>query len=84
MAWVYILRGSGGRYYIGSTTDLEQRQAEHRRGHTHTTTRLGEIELVASVEKHTLAEARDLERTLERRRNPSLHLIRPFQLPPER
>src|SRR5438034_2760472 len=25
MAWVYVLRGSSGRYYIGSTTDLKRR-----------------------------------------------------------
>jgi len=25
MAWVYILRGSCGRYYIGSTENLDRR-----------------------------------------------------------
>ncbi len=29
MAWVYILRGSSGRHYIGSTVDLESRFAQH-------------------------------------------------------
>jgi hypothetical protein len=35
MAWVYILRGSYGRYYIGSTENLDRRLAEHRRGKVH-------------------------------------------------
>jgi len=51
MAWVYILKGSNGRHYIGSTTDLERRLAEHQRGHTYTTKRLGEsITIVAKRE----------------------------------
>jgi putative endonuclease len=73
MAWVYILQGSSGRHYIGSTTDLERRLAEHQRGHTHTTRRLGEeLRLVASLELPTLAAARALERELKRKKNPTL------------
>jgi len=34
MAWVYILRGSSGRHYIGSAVDLDVRLAQHRCGHT--------------------------------------------------
>ncbi|PYL10674.1 MAG: hypothetical protein DME34_00045 [Verrucomicrobia bacterium] len=34
MAWVYILRGSTGRHYIGSAIDLHARFAQHLRGHT--------------------------------------------------
>src|SRR5215212_6474863 len=41
MAWVYILSGTTGRHYIGSTVDLEARFAQHLRGHTATTKRLG-------------------------------------------
>jgi predicted GIY-YIG superfamily endonuclease len=47
MAWVYILRGSCGRYYIGSTANLDRRLAEHRRGKVHSTRRFGEpLELI--------------------------------------
>jgi predicted GIY-YIG superfamily endonuclease len=47
MAWVYILRGSTGRHYIGSTVDLDARFEQHLRGHTATTKRLGaQIEIV--------------------------------------
>jgi len=75
MAWVYILRGSSGRYYNGSTTSLERRLHEHRRGHTHSTKRLGDsLELVSALELPTLAEARALERALKRKKNPTLAL----------
>ena len=75
MAWVYILRGASGRHYFGSTTDLARRLEEHRRGHTHTTRRLGgELEIVASLELATLREARTLERELKRKKNPQLAL----------
>ena len=75
MAWVYILRGSSGRHYIGSTIDLCRRMAEHQRGHTHTTKRLGdEVELVAALELATLVEARALERELKRKKSPRIAL----------
>jgi putative endonuclease len=72
-AWVYVLRGSTGRHYIGSTVDLERRIAEHRRGHTHTTQRLGgDLELVASKEFTSFEEARRIERLLKAKKNPQL------------
>jgi putative endonuclease len=73
MAWVYILRGTSGRHYIGSTSDLERRLAQHRNGQCHTTRRLGTtLELVISLELESLAEARQLERELKRKKNPQL------------
>jgi predicted GIY-YIG superfamily endonuclease len=73
MAWVYILRGASGRHCIGSTVDLQRRIEEHRRGHTHTTRRLGgEIELVGSKEFASLAEARQAEQFLKAKKNPQL------------
>ena len=73
MAWVYILRGSSGRHYIGSAVDLDARFAQHLRGHTHTTKRLGDrIEIIASKKVATLKEARKIERSLEAKKNPTL------------
>ena len=73
MAWVYILRGSSGRYYIGSTENLARRLEEHRRGSNHTSRRLGDsLELVASKIVADGAEARRLEKTLKRKKNPRL------------
>jgi predicted GIY-YIG superfamily endonuclease len=73
MPWVYILRGSAGRHYIGSTVDLDARFAQHLRGHTATTKRLGDqLEIVAKKEVASLGEARKIERNLKRKKNPKL------------
>ncbi|HEU5313667.1 MAG TPA: GIY-YIG nuclease family protein [Candidatus Udaeobacter sp.] len=71
MPWIYILKGSSGRHYIGSAVDLDARLAQHRSGHTYTTKQLGEnFELVANKEVATLDEARKIERTLKAKKNP--------------
>jgi len=76
MAWVYVLLGSSGRYYIGSTTDLPRRLEQHRHGHTYSTRRLGAtLELVDSIELGALADARELERQMKRKKNPRLALF---------
>jgi predicted GIY-YIG superfamily endonuclease len=72
MAWVYILRGAR-RHYIGATDNLQRRIAEHRRGSNHTTHRFGgEVDLVVAKELPSMAEARKLEQTLKRKKNPRL------------
>jgi predicted GIY-YIG superfamily endonuclease len=72
VAWVYILR-SDQRYYIGATDNLERRTAEHKRGSNYTTHRFGgPIELVVAKGLPSKAEARKLERTLKRKKNPRL------------
>jgi predicted GIY-YIG superfamily endonuclease len=77
MAWVYILRGANGRHYIGSTGDIDARFAQHLRGHTATTKRLGgQLEIVAKKEVNTLSEAREIERRLKRKKNPKLAIYR--------
>jgi len=66
MAWVYILQGlRDGRFYVGSTDNLEQRIRHHRGGHTPTTKRFGGIRLAFSQEFPTLREARLIERKLK-------------------
>ncbi len=73
MAWIYILRGSSGRHYIGSCVDLDARFAQHLRGHTATTKRLGEkLEIVAKKKVRSLEDARRIERALKRKKNPLL------------
>jgi predicted GIY-YIG superfamily endonuclease len=73
MAWIYILRGSSGRHYIGSCMDLNRRFAQHLRGHTATTKRFGgKLEIVAKEEVTKLDDARRIERMLKRKRNPRM------------
>jgi predicted GIY-YIG superfamily endonuclease len=73
MAWVYILRGSCGRHYIGSTENLDRRFAEHQRGKVHSTRRFGQpIELFAAREMPDIQSARILERKLKAKKNPQV------------
>jgi putative endonuclease len=76
MAGVYLLRGSSGRYYIGSTTDLNRRLEQHRQGNTYSSRRLGQpLELAAPLELDSLPEARAMEREMKRKKNPQLALL---------
>jgi predicted GIY-YIG superfamily endonuclease len=76
MAWVYILRSGSGRHYFGSTDNLERRLLEHRRGSNHTTRRFGgRMELLACRELSSMIEARKLELTLKRKKNPRLAVL---------
>jgi predicted GIY-YIG superfamily endonuclease len=72
MAWVYILKGSSGRHYMGPTLDLVARIAQHERGHTCTTKRLATLQLVARREYSTLTQARRIERSLKRKKDPEV------------
>ena len=76
MAWVYILRGESGRYYIGSTEDLDRRLREHRRGSNHTTRRFGgALQLVASLQLSSMAQARKIEIALKKKKSPALAVM---------
>jgi putative endonuclease len=68
--FVYVLRSRSGRYYYGSTTDLERRLEQHRRGHTATTARDVPWELAASLEMPSLEGARAQERIFKKWKNP--------------
>jgi predicted GIY-YIG superfamily endonuclease len=73
MASVYILRGSCGRHYIGSTENFDRRLDEHRRGKVHSTRRFGQpLEVIVTKEVTDIAAARALERKLKSKKNPKL------------
>jgi predicted GIY-YIG superfamily endonuclease len=75
MAWIYILRGSCGRHYIGSTENLGRRFGEHLRGKVHSTRRFGQpLELVASKQMPDIKSARALERKLKAKKSPQVAL----------
>lgn len=66
MAFVYILQSKkDGRFYIGSTIDLEKRLRHHKGGFTHSTKRFGELELLFSQEYPTISDARKIEKKLK-------------------
>ena len=67
-----MLKGGNGRHYIGMTSDLVRRLAQHDNGQTHTTRRLGgALQVVASKMYGTRAEAAEIERMLKRWKNPA-------------
>ncbi|MBI2109283.1 MAG: GIY-YIG nuclease family protein [Parcubacteria group bacterium] len=66
MAYVYILQNENGRYYVGSTSNLEKRMQHHRGGYTPSTRRLKAFQLVFSQKYDSLFEARDIERRLKK------------------
>ncbi len=76
MAWVYILKGTSGRHYIGSTENFEQRFEAHCRGNTSTTKRLGyPLILVVRREYADKAESGRVERMLKAWKNPSKAIV---------
>ncbi|MBA4146789.1 MAG: GIY-YIG nuclease family protein [Verrucomicrobia bacterium] len=77
MAWVYILRGTRGRYYIGATDNFDRRFAEHCNGKVHTTARLGfPLEIVCKRELPSFSDALVLERELKKLKNPRFAISR--------
>jgi putative endonuclease len=67
MAFVYILQSeTTGRFYIGSTHDLERRLSEHLRGHSPATRRRGPSKLVYQAQFDTVIEARRREVEIKR------------------
>ena len=64
--YVYILRNSDGRYYVGSTGDFAKRLKQHVSGATKTTKSLKTFTPVLVQEYNTLLEARSIERKLKK------------------
>ena len=64
-AFIYILESSDGKRYIGSTNDLKRRIAQHRRGHTKTTSKFKNLKLVFSQEYNNLRQARLIEKRIK-------------------
>jgi putative endonuclease len=67
MAFVYILQSEAtGRFYVGSTSDLDRRLSEHARNHTPSTRNRGPWKLVHQEAFPSLAEARRREYEIKR------------------
>lgn len=66
MYWLYILTNKEtGRFYVGSTDNLDRRLKQHREGKTRTTKILKTFELVYKEEYNSLLEARLREKKLK-------------------
>lgn len=70
MCWVYILKSlKDGRFYTGSTPDLEDRLRRHSEGRVKATKHRRPLELVYSEEYSTLAEAQSREYQIKREKS---------------
>ena len=66
MAWVYILKTKSGKYYIGSTDNLDNRLRHHFRGFTPSTKALGAESLLLTQKYVSLKEARGVEKKIKK------------------
>jgi len=67
MVYVYIIQnGVDGKYYIGSTNDLERRLIEHKRKNVYSTKNFMQINLVFSQKYDKDIEGRMMEKKLKR------------------
>ena len=66
MAWVYILECSDGTFYVGSTSNLDARVAQHASGRgSRYTSRRTPVRLAWAEEFENVAEAYALEKRLQ-------------------
>ena len=66
MAFVYILQSQkNGKYYVGSTDNIDQRLYQHKSGKVHTTQRLLSIELKLKQEYPNIQIAKKVERKIK-------------------
>ena len=65
-SYVYILKDKNGRFYVGSTSDLDRRMKQHLNGRTQTTARMVGLKLVLIQKYETLAQARKVELRIKR------------------
>lgn len=70
--YVYILRCSNGRYYIGSTSDIARRLREHAIGKNKSTKHLLPVELVFYQKYPSLFIARKTEYWLKKQKDRTL------------
>ncbi len=67
MPYVYILESErNGKYYIGSTVDVDRRLNEHNSGKHHTGKRLAPFRIVFKQEFVDIATARKTENRLKK------------------
>lgn len=65
-AWVYILQCADRSYYVGCTTNLDQRFGEHEAGvHDGYTAARRPVKMVWAAESQTIHDAIALERKLK-------------------
>ena len=67
--WLYILLLGNGQYYVGSTSNLERRIAQHKAWKVIATKGKRPLELLFTREYETLSEARSAEYQLKKKKS---------------
>jgi putative endonuclease len=66
MAYVYIIKSEkNGRYYTGSTTNIERRFRQHQQGKHHSSKRFQNPQLVFKQKFNDITTARKVERKIK-------------------
>ncbi|MCK6462758.1 MAG: GIY-YIG nuclease family protein [Candidatus Pacebacteria bacterium] len=63
--YVYILKDKNGKFYVGSTDNLDRRLKQHKNGHTQTTRKMNDFMLVLMQKYESLDLARKVERRIK-------------------
>ena len=66
---VYILECNNGRYYVGSTDDIDRRLKEHLKGKSKATQSILPVTLKKFIKCSSLTEARKLEYVIKKRKS---------------
>ncbi len=69
---VYILKCSNGRFYVGSTQNIQTRYAEHATGRVKATRNILPVEIALFHPCATIAEARKLEYRIKQLKSRSI------------
>ncbi|MCX6822779.1 MAG: GIY-YIG nuclease family protein [candidate division SR1 bacterium] len=67
--FVYVLSMNNGKYYVGSTNDLERRIVQHQKGYVKATKLYVPIGLLYSKKYDTIKEARQVEYLLKKQKD---------------
>ena len=65
MFWLYVLKSSGGKIYVGQTSNLEIRIRDHNNGNSYWTSRYIGWKLIYSEEYVSRREAMKREKELK-------------------
>lgn len=66
VAFVYLLRNTKGRFYLGWTTDIERRLNEHNEGKSFYTRSRGPWKLISFESFSSISEAKKRERAFKK------------------
>lgn len=69
LGYVYVLRMSSGKYYVGSTKDIKRRLHEHYAGQVRSTAPYLPLELLKVVNYPTYTQARSKELWLKKQKS---------------